>query len=206
MLPLSPFGLLTSARTVSGSDADVDQNATRSLWADDPSRSTLSSAAFVNHVGYWSQGGNDISSAWPFPLDANCTEMYRIALRHAVLRREETSPGMIYLKWNEERQRFVRAGILVRSVKVELGGTRYLHKVVGIEGKATVTPVGDGRFRTKVVWARPVSEWIIPDDGDRLIDWVALDNRAKSVVEPRRTPRRRSPYRSSVSSWRWRVG
>jgi hypothetical protein len=202
MIALAPTSLLAAVRALIGGDGDLDAQAVRSRWIDDKASAT-GSAAFVNHVGYWSQGGSRGGSLWPFPLDADAQEMYQIARHFRIVRRHNPRPGLIHLKFSEEHNRFVRASILAHAVTVPLcEGESVLYKSTVIEGNATLTPIAHDRFATKVHWCGVASEWNIPSNGDCFIDWVAMDKRDPTEMKPYR----RSPYRSTVTGWRKRVG
>jgi hypothetical protein len=201
MTPLAPLAFLAAARAVVGANPDQDVLAKRSAWADDPARSSAPSAAFVHHVGNCSRGSRGARGgpAWPFPIDADCAVMHRIATRYHVVRTRPL-PGRIHLKWNQERHRFVRAGIVIQSERVILPESLdYLYKILVFEGEATLTPIGTRQFTT-LVWSRVAFEWNIPTDGDRCIDWTLLDSRVVAAAKPTRAV----PFRS-VTPWRRRV-
>jgi hypothetical protein len=182
MHPLSPALIIAAASGLAGADPGEDEP--RAVDA----RAT---AAFVGHVGYWAHYDEEIEvSTWPFPVDADCAVLARLAAKLGVLSAEAPQPGAIYLQWSPNTRQFRRAGIVVahkRSYRSSRAGRCY--DCLVLEGSAIVTPADetDGRrrqqeqFDTAVQWARRTRILCTPSEGDQFISWVDLDDRGDTT-------------------------
>jgi hypothetical protein len=196
MHPLSPALIIAAASGLAGADpGEVEPRPA------DP----LTTAAFVGHVGYWAHYDEEIElSTWPFPADADCETLARLATELGVLSGEEPQPGAVYLQWSPKQRRFRRAGIVVAHTRsYENSSVRRCYDCLVLEGSALLTRVEevDGRrrdqerFEAAVQWARRTRIWCTPSEGDRFISWVDLDGRGEAtrpaaVNEPATRPER----------------
>lgn len=70
-------------------------------------------AAFVHHVGYWSQFDPDAhESAWPLPATGSCQQLGNSAIYHNVLSKTPTR-GDIFLLYIPSAGRFAHTGIIL---------------------------------------------------------------------------------------------
>jgi hypothetical protein len=92
-------------------------------------------AAFVHHVGYWSQfRQRDERSAWPLPYHADLGDAARWARAHA-LARHAASPGDVFLLWSAAENRYVRIGIIAEVAEaVEFEHGMWQYDCITIEG------------------------------------------------------------------------
>jgi hypothetical protein len=185
----------------------------RTLHADDGSSDlpdSITSAAFVSHVGYWSHRLTDDSSHWPFAMDLDCDALARVADKRGVLHGIEPEEGEIFLRWSPSDDRFVSAGIVISAAFANTPEQGHHFRCDVIEGVATLvverSPYKDrrvGRKATLAQWARRSTVYCYPWRGDRFISWVDLDGTDPSKV--RRLPRHSAlPFRSNASPWRKR--
>jgi hypothetical protein len=92
-------------------------------------------AAFVHHVGYWSQfRQRDETSAWPLPYFLDLGETARWARAHALVR-HAASAGDAFLLWSDGEERYVRMGIVVEVTEaVEFEHGMWAYDCITIEG------------------------------------------------------------------------
>ncbi len=178
MHPLSPALIIAAASGVAGPDpGDSVPGA-----AD-----AASTAAFVGHVGYWAHYDEETAvSTWPFPLDADCEALARLAAKDGILSTSEPAPGVIYLQWSRSDHAFRRAGIVIAAARTfERRGVPRCYHCLVLEGSALLTRAQEAdarhrqreRLETAVQWVRRKRGWCTPSEGDRFISWVDLDGR-----------------------------
>jgi hypothetical protein len=122
MMPLSPALYVAAASALVRRVNQLDPFARQPRWLVNPLNSSRESAAFVNHIGYWSHCPLGGTSLWPFPLDADCNDMACIADRHGALRMGAPQHGMIHVTWSAGERRFIRAGIVVSAKELPPAG------------------------------------------------------------------------------------
>lgn len=125
-------------------------------------------AAFVHHVGYWSQYRQaDESTAWPIPYHNDLNVTARWARGHGLVR-HAPSAGDLFMLWSEAADSFVRIGIVAAVLEAtEVEHAVWLYDILTIEGDSgPKLELGGGRvMRHK----RQLSSY----SGDLFIDWTA---------------------------------
>jgi hypothetical protein len=178
MHPLSPALIIAAASGVAGPDPSDSVSGAADAAA---------AAAFVGHVGYWAHYDEETAvSTWPFPLDADCETLARLAAKDGILSMRKPEPGVIYLQWSRRQHAFRRAGIVIaRARAFEHRSVRDCYDCLVLEGSAVLTRAqdpdgrhrGQERLETAVQWVRRKRVWCTPSEGDRFICWVDLDGR-----------------------------
>jgi hypothetical protein len=199
MLPLSPALFIAAATSLIG-DFHCDPPASCGPVTSDGVEcdglahfDSLTTAAFIAHVGYWSHHQGRGKSSWPFALDADCDTLASLAERDAVLHEGKPAVGAICLQRADGDQRFSRAGIVLWTEEVEdTGRATDSYECGMIEGGAILLgPFGApanrrNGFETRVLWVRRTQVRCRPAEGDRFIKWVDLDERNDAAVPQRR--------------------
>jgi CHAP domain len=120
-------------------------------------------AAYVYHVGYWSQYDSTTQhSAWPLPKTGACATLGAFATVHDML---EPAPqrGDVFLMYFSTLHRFAHTGIVLSVTET---GTSYL--CTTIEGNTNDDGSRDG-------WKTCVKSRVFKKgDGHRFIRWDAL--------------------------------
>lgn len=197
MIPLSPALFLAAASALVASDRRMPHRpkSKRARLAElDPiardahrPHDGVRTAAFISHVGWWSHRRAMGTSAWPFPLDADCDALARIGLDRGVVSVGTPDPGAVYLRWSVPEQRFTRASIVLWALDMppmyRSGWTYDCHV---LEGSAVLSrgrgPVRAALgFHTKVQWARQARVRCSPGLGDCFLSWVDLDRRNETT-------------------------
>lgn len=133
-------------------------------------------AAFVHHVGYWSQfRQRDERSAWPLPYHADLDAMATWARAHALVR-HAASVGDVFLLYSSAEKRYVRMGIVAEVVQAtEFEHGMWQYDCVTIEGDSGVNLELGGGHVTR--HKRQLSA----HRRDLFIDWTAalLDQEAQ---------------------------
>lgn len=124
-------------------------------------------AAFVHHVGYWSQYQHATgTSSWPLPPTASCYELGEYARRNGALV-DYPCGGDVFLLWSAGLKRFAHTGVIV-SVDRSATGEFFC---TTIEGN---TDAGGSREGDAVMLKR---RSFVPARGDRFIRWLRLIHR-----------------------------
>lgn len=187
MPALSPALFLAVATALVGSDIRMTPGRIRSkkmrLAQFDPVRREdhgphdgVTMAAFIGHVGYWSHYEGAGSSSWPFPIDADCSELARIGRKLGVLSRWTPRPGAIHLRWSTDEDRFVRASVVLEVVELRSRhiGDWYYDCTV-LEGALVRPSAAEGD--ATIEWVRKTKLISCPWLGDQFLTWVDLDGR-----------------------------
>jgi hypothetical protein len=208
MIPLSPALFMAGARTLIATDIErlpLPTSKQERLAELDPverdthgAQDSVTTAAFIGHVGYWVHRDPTGPSSWPFPRDADCNALARIGTDRGVVSRAKPEPGAVYLRWSVPEKRFVSAGIVLwvmdRAPQRQSGRTHDLHLLEGCAvlscpcaniGPSTSLAVHPAKrpvrelpaVETTVHWARQVRVRSSTDLGDRYLSWVDLDRR-----------------------------
>ncbi|HXC25131.1 MAG TPA: hypothetical protein VNU46_04385 [Gemmatimonadaceae bacterium] len=121
-------------------------------------------AAFVYHVGFWSQFDLDTgTSTWPLPATGACQSLADAArVRGALM--ERPVRGDLFLLWIPERGRFAHTGIVV-DVTLGTGG----YGCHTIEGNTNDDGSADG-WKTGIRY-----RCFGPGTPHRFIRWTAID-------------------------------
>ena len=133
--------------------------------------------AFINYVGYWSHYDHVYgASSWPLPATASAHELGEDARARGVLH-DEPMVGDVFLLWSSPKQKFVRAGIVLRpgDFAVNVRGTPY-QEVEVIEANTNEAHGEDGGLVLKHL--RRLSAEL----GDRFVRWSELDVRAERMA------------------------
>lgn len=178
MHPLSPALIIAAASGVAGPDLTYPVSGAADAAA---------TARFVGHVGYWGHYDEETAiSTWPFPLDADCETLARLAAKDGILSMRDPEPGVIFLQWSPNHRAFRRAGIVIARAKAfEQRRVEQCYDCLVLEGSAVLTHTLDldrrhanrERLDTAVLWVRRKHVWCTPSEGDRFIRWVDLDGR-----------------------------
>jgi hypothetical protein len=144
-------------------------------------------AAFVAHLGYWTHRGKYGQTSWPFPMNATCDDLGRLAKKRGVLRDDWPSPGDILLRWSETTGQFVRASIVVTGeLKIVRRQRTYLCDVVeGRLERMRIDGVANdwfGRLRSP----RRLNRRCCPELKDAFVRWVDLDKRNDAAMPQRK--------------------
>lgn len=197
MRPLSPALFIATAKGLAGwknAVAGIEGSPSGDRWSDDTDSSasstnlSASTAAFIAHVGYWSHHSR-AGTAWPFPLDADCSRLASIAGKMGVLHALTPEPGHIHLQWSKEEKAFVRAGIILWAVEVPARPWKpWSYDLLVIEGAGELVRCdapggarGADVVDSVVTSARRRRVCACPADGDRFISWVDLDGRGETT-------------------------
>jgi hypothetical protein len=182
MHPLSPALVVAAGSAVVGRSG---------FTAAKPEVDSLSSAAFVGHIGHWALYDEEAKlSTWPFALDADCDALARAAAERGILSAGHPEAGAIYLHWSRHQRQFTIAGIvIVGADAVEWPRTPSSYGCVVVEGGVLMKAVEDVDARsaspelveTDVQWARRTRVTFDPEVGDRFISWVDLDERNETT-------------------------
>lgn len=123
-------------------------------------------AAFVHHVGYWSQyDPARRSSTWPLPATGACQVLAEAAGRRGVLT-ETPVRGGVFLLWAPSLGRFAHTGIVLepQCVPDAVGGWR----CTTIEGNT-------GEDGSREGWTTAIRERVFArGDGHRFVDWAGI--------------------------------
>src|SRR3954469_6371676 len=153
MLPLSPAFLIAAASALVSSD-DI----TMDIMGDDPmlrdkhqAGDAKATAAFIGHAGYQAHMMDSGKSIWPFPIDAACNELARLAEQRKVLSDRWPERGSICLRWSKIEERFTRASIVLSAKDVlPHDNVDWSYDCMVLEGSAVLTPVNvDGAASVK---------------------------------------------------------
>jgi hypothetical protein len=171
MMPLSPALFVAAATASVVSELRVRRPSRAQRLNDlDPARRGKqrrgdATAAFIAHAGYAAHRQSPGTSAWPFPMDADCDTLARIGLESGVATVAPPDEGAIYLRRSPHQDRFTRASVVLWAVLVppmERHGWTYDCHV--IEGLA--------KRRARRAWVT-----CAPELGDLFLTWFDLDRR-----------------------------
>ena len=146
------------------------------------------SAAFVQHVGYWSHFDYRMDmSAWPLPHTASCTELADFAASHSVITDDAPEPGDIYLLWSPAKKVFVRAGIvLAKNARIQYPNRRTGYECLTVDGDTTRHGLLRGPHTA-------LTERVLsPEAGDRFIRWRLLERKLRARPRAASLPNRRA--------------
>lgn len=104
-------------------------------------------AAFVHHVGYWSQfRQRDERTAWPLPYHADLGATAAWARAHALVR-HAASAGDVFMLWSAAEERYVRIGIIAEVGEAnEFEHDMWQYDCITIEGDSGFNlELGGGR-------------------------------------------------------------
>ena len=188
MLRLSPALFVAAAKALLDAKGSERPVALDPLGVPDPLTRDIhapsdrgATAAFIAHVGHWSQGSGRDGSCWPFPLTADCDALASLAKEYNVLRDGAPDFGAIYLRRSAIESRFVRAGVVLWAVALPDRELGWSYDCLLIEGGAVLSSGhragGRQAVETTVEWARRTRARCCPTLGDRFISWVDLDGR-----------------------------
>lgn len=187
MSALSPALFLAVATALVGSDVRMTPGRIRSkkmrVAQFDPAsrddhgpRDGVTTAAFIGHVGFWSHYEGAGRSTWPFPIDADCTDLARIAKGLGVLSAWPPKPGAIHLRRSKKEHRFVTASVVLEAVEVRprhLADWHYDCRV--LEG--SLVRASSAEAGATIDWVRERQLISCPWLGDKFLSWVDLDGR-----------------------------
>jgi hypothetical protein len=175
-MALSPSHFIATAGAMFGHDPDEAERravAQRCVRGTGRTGARRWSAAFVHHVGHWSQydhrGGR---SAWPLPATTACDELAQFAKQKDVLSDQAPEPGELMLLWSPSRKLFVHTGIVIAVEPAERHATGVKqYECHTIEANVSATGRLDGNRMGRV------SRFLSPALGDRTIRWTDLEPR-----------------------------
>src|ERR1051326_2735024 len=128
---------------------------------------SVSTAAFVNHVGYWAHRQSGESSTWPFPLDADCNDLARLADAKGVLRDRPTEEGDLFLQY-ARGVGFIRAGIVIDAEFLSTAARGHHYECLVYEGTAALAALrsphknGELHVGSRVISARKSQTRVYP--------------------------------------------
>ena len=74
-------------------------------------------AAFIHHVGFWSQFDPDNGrSTWPLPATGACQQLAAVAEAHGVLM-PRAERGDLFVLWSPDLQRFAHIGVVIETTE-----------------------------------------------------------------------------------------
>lgn len=174
MIALSPAVLLTRATTCTIDRTVNERRCRRFLSTVDKRRSPQLyegwSIAFIHWLGVHAYSpGNTSRSAWPLPLTGDAEELARFAESRGVLSRGIPAPGDISLTWSPVRRRFIRGGIVVRTLGVQTYPSgSIVYECLTVEGDTDSLGMPHGPS------VREIARRLCPKLGDRTIRWTGL--------------------------------
>jgi hypothetical protein len=181
MIPLAPAFLVAAANGLVGLRAD---GSNRRLMLDLFLRGASQPAgqpwcaAFVHHVGYWSQFDYATNaSSWPLPSSPSCHWLGEHARSRRILR-ETPADGDVFLLWSPMGVCFAHTGVVahVGALGETPAGRRWFDCDT-IEGSTSDDGgrSGGGSAAWRVIRR---TRRFYPSAGDRFIRWADLDGRA----------------------------
>jgi hypothetical protein len=133
------------------------------------------SAAFVHHVGYWSQYDHTAEqSRWPLPPAPNARLLAAYARERGALLEGLPQEGDVFVQRSPAKRWFVRAGIVVRVLDV----VRHFAKDTPMYECTVIEGNSDAQGSLGAPDIVRITRRLSPLRGDRLIRWVLLQPRA----------------------------
>src|SRR4051812_39980741 len=128
MIALSPALLISAAYTYMGrgdeAGEDIGQRTRDTDHVDlflrnvHPLSETRASAAFMDHVGYWSHyEARGSYSAWPLPMGGTCDDIAKWAIKNELLSDSRVDMGDLFLVWSPLHKQFARVGIVLELME-----------------------------------------------------------------------------------------